>query len=138
MANLEYKLGKIEIDMEKFRYFGEDPGESQHKFLVVGNGGTIYAYIAPVGHVKIVKNNSLENGRVLGGGSIYVNREGDLVLNHLSYIYGAVPNNIACKFAKLIQKELKKLGLKGIKVIVNPKKDLSSRWSEYGYQDKSK
>ena len=74
----------------------------------------------------------------MGGGSIYVNREGDLVLNHLSYIYGAVPNNIACKFAKLIQKELKKLGLKGIKVIVNPKKDLSSRWSEYGYQDKSK
>lgn len=131
---LEYKLGKIEIDKEKLWYFGKDPNDSPHKFLVTGNGKAIYAYVAPSGHIKIVKKNGLESAAVLGGGSVYLNREGDLILNNLSHIYGAVPSNVACELAKLIQKELKKIGLKGKKALINPKKDLSRRWEQYGYE----
>jgi len=133
MDKLEYKIGNIEIDKEKLEFFGKDPSESKHKFLVVGQGTGLIAYMGPKGHVKIVKQNKIESVRVLGGGSVYLNKNGDLVLDHLSYIYGAVPDKVACEFAKLIQKELKKSGLKIKKTIVKPKGDLNERWLLYGF-----
>ena len=109
MDKLEYKIGNIEIDKEKLEFFGKDPSESKHKFLVVGQGTGLIAYMGPKGHVKIVKQNKIESVRVLGGGSVYLNKNGDLVLDHLSYIYGAVPDKVACEFAKTPKDRLKAL-----------------------------
>jgi hypothetical protein len=138
MKRLEFRLGNRELDREKFEYCGNDPADSYHKCLVVGNGVALYAFVAPGGHIKIIKKNKIETARVLGGGSIYLNREGHLVLDHLSYMYGAVPSKVACEFAKLIQEELKKMSLKGEKAIVNTKGDLKEKWTQYGFNEQVK
>ncbi len=135
MSKLEYKLGNVEIEKPKLTYLGNDPKEVVHRFLVVGNGTTIYGYVAPLGHIGIVKNNKLEDTRVLGGRKIYLDKNGDLVFSGLSLKYGSVPNVVTDKLAKLIQGELKKIGVDWNKVVLKPEGDIKEhKWALYGFK----
>ena len=135
MVKLEYKLGNVEIDRKKLEYLGEDPKEAVHAFLVVGNGNSIYGYVAPSGHIQIIKSNKLEDPRVLGGRRLYLDKDGNLVFGGLSLKYGSVPNEVTDKFAKLIQREFKKIGVDWNKLVLKPEGDIKEhKWALYGFK----
>lgn len=134
MSKLRIILDKITVDKDRLKYLGKNSSDAAHKVLLVGNGASICGYAAPTGHVRIVKNNKLDSTRILGGFNFYINAEENLVFEGCSLLYGGVPKQIADRFARLIQKELKKLGINGKDLVVNPKIDLSHKWLHYGFE----
>ncbi len=121
MKNLEYKIGELEINPDKLRFDGPIPYYSSHKFVVELVNDIASIYVAEgERHMYIALKFGLDESHLVGGGSLYLDREGRLVLNDYSGDYGAIPKAVAKRFAELIIPELKKIGIEVDEIEVNP------------------
>jgi hypothetical protein len=136
---LTCKLGGLVVNINKIRFTGTDPyHDAPHKFVTPAQAqkGTVEIYAAEaLEHLDIVDNFRLI-GAIVGGGSLYINGEGRLVLGEYSKMFGAIPREIAKEFGNLLipalqeQYELTFTGL-----LVNPSPEqLSSFWKGQGYK----
>jgi hypothetical protein len=107
MTNLEFGIGKIKLNHELIRYEGSSPYQANHKFLVeaIGSKVLIYSCVASR-HRDVASFFSLRGRDIVGGGSLYINRNSLLTLDDFSQDYGRIPSKAAMKFAELIYPEL--------------------------------
>jgi len=133
---LECKLGNLKVDKETLEFTGEDSYQAFHKFVTQSCENSIIIHVAPVTrHIDVVNKFRL-TGIIVGGGSLYANISGQLVIGDFSGNYGAIPKEIAGKFGNLILPALQKqYGLTFSGLIVNPlAEQLSGFWKDLGYR----
>ena len=137
--NLEYRIGGLD-DPDFF--CKEDP--KSHRFIVeaVDKKVSIYVSVDMGAHddvaarfnIPIKREVGEDNCNIVGGGYCYLNSEGQLVLDDYSYDYGAIPKNVALKFAELMIPELKKSEIEVNGVAVNPYQGSLNRfWRDLGF-----
>jgi len=133
MKELKYKIGGLDINRSRLRFYGSDPRYAPHKFVVETDGNTISIYVSHAENDADITARFNLNSKMVGGGSLYINGAGELVLNDFSGKYGAVPREVAERFAGLIIPELEKMGINVSGIYVNPDKFLNPYWEEFGF-----
>lgn len=120
-ANLEFRIGGVEINPDELRFDGFDPYKAKHKFVVECIDRNVALYVArAISHFQVADKFQLNEERLVGGGSCYINGNGQLVLNDYSGSYEAIPQNVAQSFAELLVPELQKQGIQTTGVVVDP------------------
>jgi hypothetical protein len=129
MQDLEYRIGALKIDPNHLKYDGIDhydadhwfdPYEAHHKFVVEAKDATVSIYIIEAhSHHWIVLQQKLDEDALVGGGSIYLDTVGRLVISDYSDDYRSIPKSAAQKFAQLLLPELEKQGIELNGVVVD-------------------
>ncbi|MFH1072277.1 MAG: hypothetical protein V1743_02510 [Nanoarchaeota archaeon] len=128
MADLEYRIGGMDIKPDRLRFEGLDSYEARHKFVVEARGNEVAIYVTQGrSHKNVTERFDILENKV-GGGSCYLNGENQLVLDDFSGVYKAIPKEVAQRFAELILPELEKLGVEVNGIAVNP---FESRMNPY-------
>jgi hypothetical protein len=145
MAGLEYRIGGLKIDPKHLKYEGIDPYdaghkfdpyEAYHKFVVEAKDSIVSIYVIEAHcHYSIVLKQKVDENKLVGGGSFYLDKDGQLVLDNYSDDYGAIPKKAALRFAELILPQIvPELGKSGIQlhgIIADPNENLlNSFWKE--------
>ena len=132
MKNLEYKIGKLRINPNRLEFQGTDSYESAHKFLVESLDNSILIHVGEaVGHIKLGLRLNLPDEKIVGGGSCYLDKQENLVLDDYSGEYHAIPKEVAQRFVGLLQPEFEKTGVNVKGIIANPRNwGLHSFWTE--------
>lgn len=135
MADLEYRIGGLNVNPGILGFTGSEPYSANHKFIAEASGNVVSIYVAEgKKHRHVVEKFNLPNRRLVGGGSCYLNAEEQLVLDDFSGDYNAIPKEVAQRFAELMLPELEKLGVRVNGIAVNPKKYfMNSYWQEHGF-----
>jgi len=122
MANLEYRIGGLNIKGYSLKYTGSLPYEAGHLFVVEAKDNIASIYVSTVitRHKQVVERFKLDNSKIVGGGSLYVDRHNHLVLGDYSADYKAISKPVAQKFVNLLLPELRKIGVKPTGVIASP------------------
>lgn len=138
MADLEYTIGGLNVNPNSLRFAGNDPHDASHKFVAEALDHVVSIYVAEEKrHMHIAGRFGIREERLVGGGSCYLNGDGQLVLNDCSGDYHGIPKEAARRFAELMIPELKKLGVEAKGIVVNPHNaDLHSFWRENGFGSK--
>lgn len=113
---LQYKVGKLNIDINKFKRSKTDT--ISHGYIVESKGEELYIHVSSnftgvSSHKNIATDCGVLEEDIVGGGSIYVDSKNYLVLDDLCMPYDAVPKGVAENLAKAL---LFDLGVKGIDV----------------------
>lgn len=145
MINLEYQLRVLDIDPHSFKLSEKEDRRRLEDFTKLGSG---YRYIARHLFITHLLNNTLSiyisgqcrhshvagqfnlpDESIVGGGNCYMDNEGILILDDFSGDYGAIPKNVAQRFAELIKPKLRELGLDIKDISANPNESkLHSFW----------
>ena len=134
MVDLEYRIGGIHVNPDRLRFEGSDPYGASHKFIVEALDNIASIYVAQGSRHKHVAERFKVSGREVGGGSCYLNGENQLVLDDFSGDYGAIPKEVAQRFAELMLPELEKLGVEVKGIAVNPMEDaMKSFWRKKSF-----
>lgn len=124
MASLEYSVGGIDINnsciVHKF-VVEEKSAENKHMVeIYVGDGG---------GHLIVIDHYNLEEGKIIAGGDVVIDGNGDVVIEKSSGNYGAMPKKAAEEFGMLLARAL---GCRGY--IANPDEGfINRRWYKLGF-----
>jgi hypothetical protein len=132
--NLEYRIGGIDINLDRIRFSGIDLYDAYHKFVVqtVNNQAEIYVACANR-HYKVADKFKLTE-EIVGGGSCYIDKSEKLVLNDYSGDYKAIPKEAAQKFLELLVPELQKQGIQTNGAVADPKlSKLNEFWKNRGF-----
>lgn len=134
MTDLEYKIGRLEIDPERMRFEGPDPYYASHLFVVGESDDSASIYVSQAErHAGVARQFDL-NDNIVGGGSCYTNPQKELVLNDYSGDYDAIPREAAQRFAELMQPELREMGVEVEGIAVNPEQTfLNFFWIDKGF-----
>lgn len=134
MADLEYRIGGMDVHPHSLRFEGSNPHNAWYKFVAEAEDNVVSIYVAGgFNHDDIVKKFGVK-GQKVGGGSCYLNGENQLVLDDFSSYYDAIPKEVAQRFAELILPELEKLGIKVDGIAVDPMEStMNSYWREKGF-----
>ncbi len=138
MVNIEYRIGKIEINEKDLSY------PLAHQFLVASNGSgvpdlaSLEIYIASLkNHPKLVAHFKLRKDKVRGGGKLYL-QDGLLVFHGFSHVFGPIPREVAEGFARIVEEEFKRRGLEVKQSETDVvQKHLEPFWEELGFIDES-
>ncbi len=117
---VEYRIGGIDVNRKKMRFYGHNPSEAYHRFAVVAQDGTASIYVGR--KESIADRFNLAQARRVGGGSVYIDDQERLVLDDFCGYSGAVPADVAQAFAELLMPELARRKIKPKGVSVNPEK----------------
>ena len=129
MTNLEYRIGRMDIDPGRLKFEDSDPYEAIHKFVVEALDRVLSIYITRRSRHKYVAEEFKVRGQIVGGGSCYLNSKNQLVLDDFSGDYEAIPKEVAQRFAELMLPELEKIGVEVKGIAVNPKESsINSYW----------
>jgi hypothetical protein len=120
MEDLEYRIGGMDINPERLIFEGNDPHDAFHKFITDALDNVVSTYVAQAHRHAHVSQKYNVRGPKVGGGSCYVNRENQLVLDDCSDLYLAIPKEVAQKFAELMLPELSKQGVEVSGIVANP------------------
>jgi hypothetical protein len=130
MENIEYAVGEIELSSARFVMGKVNPYMSTHKFVVSEDAGKRAIYVSPAeSHFGVVERFGLNQEKMIGGGSIYIDEQGRLIFAGNSACYGTISNSDAKKFGELIAPELKKIGIPFTKIVAD-----TSEWY-FPYQE---
>jgi hypothetical protein len=108
---LRYVIGTLEIDPSSIVFTGKDVyHEAAHKFVVERREDDEVAIFAcpAKGHQAVAEyfREDLNVKNLVGGGSLYVDADGAVVVGSYSGTYGFLPNEACAAFAAIIQEEL--------------------------------
>ena len=131
---LEYKVGKLNIDVKRFKHSKTDT--LSHGYIVESKGEELYIHVSSnftgvSSHKNIATDFSILEEDIVGGGSIYVDSKGYLILDDLCTSYDSVPKGVAENLAKalLFDLSVKGIDVEGIKA--NPPQFcINKRWSK--------
>jgi len=145
VVDLEYRIGGLYVIPDRLKLNGPFPHNADHRFVVDSSAGAICIYVAKEQRHKHVVQRFEIQSRIVGGGSCYLDREGQLVLADYSCDYGAVPKEVELIFAKLMLPELERLGIavsgvsKSVELYVDFKeKHMNSFWKELGFNSQQR
>ncbi len=137
MENLEYRIGELDISPTLIKFNGPErlSHDADYKFVVEAINNSISIYVrGGGGHSYVAGQFGIQKDRIVGGGSCYLDRENNLVLNNYSTNYGSIPKVVAQRFAELMLPEVQKLGVEVRGIAVNPKEsEIHSYWREKGF-----
>jgi len=138
VENLEYRIGGIEINRDRINFNGEDPYEAAHKFVVAFTDNQVALYIAGARrHFQVAdkfKLGDLGDLTFVGGGSCYIDKNGNLILNDYSGDYKAIPKEVAQTLAELLVPELQKQGIEVKGIVADPLlSKLNQFWKDRGF-----
>jgi len=112
ITDLEYRLGKLNVNLSRLRLQDTDPYEAAHKFIIEAKGNSVCIYVGEaVGHIRLGLRLEIPEERLVGGGFCYLDDKEQLVLHGYSGEYHSIPQYAAKKFADLIKPELEKTGI---------------------------
>lgn len=121
MKNIEYRIGGLDINPKAFKFEGKDPYGAGHLFVVEALDNILSIYVAETyRHYRVVKRFGLDESKIVGGGSCYLNKDEQLVLNDYSGDYNAITKESAQIFAELIIMELAKFDIQVKGIFVDP------------------
>ena len=134
MADLEYRIGGMDVNPDRLRFEGFDSYHASHKFVAEALDNAVSIYVSQQKrHAQVVEHFGVR-GQTVGGGSCYLNGENQLVLDDFSGDYDAIPKEIAQRFAELMLPELEKLGVEVEGIAVNPmESSMNSYWRDQGF-----
>ena len=137
MKELECQVGGLKIVPECIRHEGIQAYDSPHLFVVArAKEGVVSVYVARgPSHSSIAKQFGLRGRSFPGGGSCYLDGEDKLVLNDYSSSFGAIPKQVAQRFAELLVPELEKLGIHPTGIEADPKEErIHPFWEDMGFE----
>jgi hypothetical protein len=138
MANLEYRIGRLQINSELFRYEYPVAFFAKHKFVVEHAPSMLTLYVSQTKRHSYVTQvfPELADKHIVGGGSCYLDANEQLVMNDYSVRYGSVPTEIAQKFGELLMPKLQEQGIDPAGIIVNTDQaHINPFWRLYGYKN---
>lgn len=119
MAELEYKIGYFDPDDTIITKDKEDVVLT-HRFVIEKNGSVVLIYVDKASSYSgITKKFGLDEDKIVGGGSLYLNRNNEIVLDDICIEYGTPSKKAAELFALQLIGELL---VNGIKSSTDPKK----------------
>ncbi|MBI2631759.1 hypothetical protein HYW75_02040 [Candidatus Pacearchaeota archaeon] len=136
IEGFEFRVGGLYILLGIFRFSMPEryAQEAEHKFVVEAKNTLLSIYVAPGGHSYVAGRFELDRDRLVGGGSCYLDKEDNLILNDYSNNFGAIPKVVAQRFAELLIPEVNKLGLEVKAISVNQNEGkLNYYWKERGF-----
>jgi hypothetical protein len=137
VADLEYRIGALDIDSARFRLSEKEEkfkaeafeklGQSYrytavHLFIIDRNNNEALIYVSGqcYRHSHVAGKFDIPNQRIVGGGNCYMDGKGVLILDDFSGDYLAIPKKAAQIFAELIKPKLEEIGLQVMGIAVNP------------------
>jgi hypothetical protein len=122
MPDVNYKIGGLKINKDRLELSGSDSYKASHKFVAEGEDRTVSIFVAEgKKHPDTIFEFNLDEEKLVGGGSLYLDKEKRLVLSDYSGCYGTIPKEAAQNFVELIAKELEKEGITINGVVASPK-----------------
>lgn len=140
MIDLEYKIGSIEVNHDALRLEVSDSYNARHKFVVEALNNVIFIYVAAgYKHIDVVEKFRLDKSKIVGGGSCYLNKKEQLLPGDYSGQYGAIPKEVAQRFAELVAQELQRQGIQFKGFVGEPDDfNLKSFWKDRGFKRSAK
>jgi hypothetical protein len=107
---VHYAIGRCEIDPGSIVYTGNDVyREAAHKCIVEQRGeDEVAIFVCPAkGHQAVSEHFrwQLKEDKLIGGGSVYIDRDDVLVVGSYSGTYGFLPFSAAERFAAALFRE---------------------------------
>ncbi len=145
MKDLQYRIGGLDIDPEKFVFTGDIPHKADYRFVVAVADGTAEFYAAAFGrHVKLASHFGLgepdaanfgrfkarDGIQIVGGGSCYLNGQHDLVLTSRSIDFDGIPKDVAQIFGGLLMGALRERGMDVQNIVADPYEKTNEFWKE--------
>jgi len=141
MPELNYRIGCLKINKDRLRFSGPSPYLACHKHVVLGHEDSASIFVAEgMSHREVASQFDLDETRLVGGGSLYLDNEERLVIDDCSMKYGTIPWEAAKKFGELVLAELEKGGISATRVWADPtgvNRGLRERymfWEDLGFE----
>jgi hypothetical protein len=143
--SLQYRIGGLEINPEKFLFTGPIPHKADHRFVVAVSGDVAEIYVAAFDrHAKVAEHFGLgepdmtnfgrfkarDGVQIVGGGSCYLYGNRDFVIASRSGDFDGISKYAAQLFGDLIAEELKSHGMDVRNVVANPYEKMNPFWKE--------
>ena len=138
MEDLEFRIGSIDkMDLDCLERTPINPYSAYHKFIVTEENGVYDMYVAEhdthngvydaydIGHTR-------DKFQIVGGGSVYIDKNKNLCVGSHSGLYGAIPKKVAEIFGIKLKEKLK--GVEINEVIANPTGFINKHWKNVNYQ----
>ncbi len=112
IIRLEYDVESRNLHINK-KKFSEPPFISGHRYLVKALDNVLSFYVAYQKHHSDVAqefgfNPSMGKNDLVGGGSVYLDRQGILRVGETSGAYGVIPISVAENFGKALSEKVGK------------------------------
>lgn len=119
--------------MDKLLLNDSNPYNSSHKFVVEkkdeGDSTLVGIYVFKGGHPGVVIHFGLKDEGVIGGGSLYMDRNGNLVLGGYSRNYFGIPRDAEKRFGDLIAQRLSDdFGIKPNGIVADDSEHVNQVW----------
>jgi hypothetical protein len=141
MPDMSYRIGGLKINKDKLVFSGPYPYMASHKHVVLSQGATASIYVAEGNsHRDVASEFDLDETRLVGGGSLYLDDDKMLVLKDYSVRYGTIPQEAAERLGGLILAELEKDGIMARGVWADPacvnsgSRDKYQYWKDMGFE----
>ena len=123
----------MEIDVNKLMLGNSDSLDSSHKFVVekkaAGDSTSVEIYVFKGGHPGVAIHFGLKDDDVIGGGSLYIDDDGNLVLGSYSRNYLGIPRDAKKRFGDLVAKKLSDdLGIKLNGIVAADSEYINKMW----------
>jgi len=140
MDDLEFRIGSMkQMNYEYLKINSPENVKIANRFIVLEENGIYDIYIAnEYSHAEIADAYKLDQTRrraqVVGGGSVYINKEKQLVVGHNSEDYKSIPKDICLKFGKLIRDQLIHMEYEINEIVANPGLIKNTHWQKVIYK----
>lgn len=120
-SDIIYELGEVDIDRAKLVLLTNRAYSASHKFVVQAQDDFARLYVCKgFGHNQVKEHFSLDSSTLVGGGSCYLDRQSQLVLDDYSASFGVIPQSAAEEFVKLLSERFTAEGIVYVGVRAHP------------------